>query len=176
MYLHTYTYYIHIRIRVTPCDLIPANMTCPSRPTMVFVPRPPPAFAVPKYYGTRHLFLSFPTSSPSPSLRLAQDPCTQGVDISRAVVPLKEFATLDGCTATREVSASSQGWLVGWLPLCRIMYVCMLYSDITGCPGSIFIARLSDINGWSFCNFNFSKRCLRFGLCFRKIPGKFSRR
>lgn len=52
-----------------------------------------------------------PFSTPSsPLLRLAQDPCTQGVDISRAVVPLKEFSTLDGCTATKEVSASSQGW------------------------------------------------------------------
>ncbi|CAN0074334.1 unnamed protein product, partial [Laminaria digitata] len=37
-----------------------------------------------------------------------QDPCTQGVDVSRAVVPLKEFATLDGCTAPRGVSAGSK--------------------------------------------------------------------
>lgn len=38
-----------------------------------------------------------------------QDPCTQGVDVSRAVVPLKTFATLGGCTAPRAASASSQG-------------------------------------------------------------------
>ncbi|CAM9631727.1 unnamed protein product, partial [Hapterophycus canaliculatus] len=37
-----------------------------------------------------------------------QDPCTQGVDVSRAVVPLKEFATLDGCVAPRGVPGNSQ--------------------------------------------------------------------
>ena len=69
-------------------------------------------------YLTPHPYAEFVTS-----LR-RQDPCTQGVDVSRAVVPLKEFATLDGCTAPRGVSAGSKG--VNFLsPVLLLLFLCL---------------------------------------------------
>ncbi|CAM9749277.1 unnamed protein product, partial [Choristocarpus tenellus] len=35
-----------------------------------------------------------------------KDPCTQGVDVSRTVLPLHEFASIGGCTSPRGVSGS----------------------------------------------------------------------